>query len=329
MRAPLPIVVAVALSLLACSGGASSDIGKSPDDGGSAGDDRGAGPASDAGAQAAADAATTDVATTDAAGDGGAGSGWWRPTSAAPLHFQWQLGTTFSYPGDVVPGHTVFDLDGENTPAAVVAQLHALGPDIKVLCYVDVGSWEKSRSDAAQFPAAVLGNALVGWPDEKWLDVRQQSVLLPLMKNRLVDWCVKKGFDAVEPDNLDGFNNNPGFPFTHDDNIAYDLAIADMAHSLGLSIGLKNMPSDAVAMEPHYDWALDEQCFQYAECDAFAQSFLAKGKAVWNVEYSMAPDCAKANAMHMNSEQRDLSLVGPMASGYVYQTCVPDSQSTW
>jgi hypothetical protein len=252
------------------------------------------------------------------------------PSSATPSHYHWQLSTKVVVPGDVVPGQglIVYDIDGENNDAATVAALHALGPNVKVVCYVDVGTYENFRSDAASFPASVRG-ASNGWPGEQWLDARQQSILLPIMKNRFIQWCVNKGFDAIEPDNLDAWSNSSGFPLTEADNLSYDTAIASLAHSLNMSIGLKNLPGNSAQLEPSFDWALDEQCTEFSECDSYKTSFLAKGKAVWDVEYSKAPDCSGAAAMHMNAQQRDLNLVGPADSGYVYKPCIADSQTAW
>jgi hypothetical protein len=285
----------------------------------------------DAGAPATGSDAGTPPVTGDAAvpppnSDGG----WWRPGSDVPIHYHWQLSAVFAAPADEVAGsgQVVYDIDGETNTAATVATLHALGPNVKVVCYVDVGTYENYRSDAASFPASVLGSSN-GWPGEQWLDVRQQSVLLPIMQARFQKWCVDKGFDAIEPDNLDGWQNTSGFPLTESDNVSYDLAIAALAHSLGLSVGLKNVPSNAAAMEPSFDWALDEQCFEFNECDSYTSSFLAKGKAVWDVEYNKAPDCAQAGSAHMNAQMRDLNLVAPGGSGYVYNPCVPDTQTTW
>ncbi len=268
-----------------------------------------------------------EASSPDAAVDAGS-AGWWKPSSAKPLPFHWQLSTVLAVPADVVAGQTVYDIDGEKNDAATVAALHALGPDVKVICYVNVGAWEDFRPDAAQFPAAVIGSTN-GWPGEKWLDARAQAILLPLMKARFVSWCVHKGFDAVEPDNLDAWSNTSGFPLTHDENIAYDVAIAGLVHSLGLSVGLKNLPAEAPAIEPHFDWALDEQCYEFSECAPYVPSFLANGKAVWEIEYNAAPNCADANAKHMNAALRDLNLVGPKDMGYVYQPCLADSVTAW
>ena len=88
------------------------------------------------------------------------------------------------------------------------------------------------------FPSSVLGSSN-GWPGEKWLDIRQISALAPIMTARM-QMCVQKGFDALEPDNIDGYANSTGFPLTAQDQLAYNQWIANTAHSLGLSVGLKN-----------------------------------------------------------------------------------------
>ncbi len=67
------------------------------------------------------------------------------------------------------------------------------------------------------------------------------GLLAPLMRARL-DLCQAKGFDAVEPDNIDGYqvDGGTGFPLTAGDQLRYNRWIAAEAHCRGLSIGLKN-----------------------------------------------------------------------------------------
>ena len=132
------------------------------------------------------------------------------------------------------------------------------------MCYIDFGTWENWRPDQASFPSSVLGSSN-GWPGEKWLDIRQISTLAPIMTARM-QMCVQKGFDALEPDNIDGYSNSTGFPLTAADQLAYNEWIANTAHSLGLSVGLKNDVDQTAQLEPFFDWALDEQCNQYSEC---------------------------------------------------------------
>ena len=181
-----------------------------------------------------------------------------------------------------------------------MAAIHAAGAI--AVCYVDVGTLEMGRSDYSQFPSSVVGPAVSGWPGENWLLVTaaNQPVILPLMKTRFADWCQAKGFDAIEPDNVDGWTNISNI--SQADNLAYDLAISQLAHALPLSIGLKNLATDLSASQlpmfvGAFDWALNEQCYEYNECDAYTQSgsFLPAGKAVFDVEYNTSPDCTQAN----------------------------------
>ena len=82
------------------------------------------------------------------------------------------------------------------------------------MCYIDVGTWENWRPDAGKFPKSVLGNKDGHWAGERWLDIRQTSILEPIMAHRF-NLCKKKGFDGVDPDNLDGYQNKTGFPITY------------------------------------------------------------------------------------------------------------------
>src|SRR3954470_2981305 len=172
--------------------------------------------------------------------------------------WQWQLTT----PVDQTVNASVFDIDLSDNSASVVASLHAKGR--KVICYISAGTYENWRPDASQFPASVRGSSN-GWPGEQWLDIRRLDVLGPIMQARL-DLCKAKGFDAVEPDNIDGYTNKTSFPLSSVDQLAYNRFLAKAAHTRGLSIGLKNDIDQARDLVGDFDWALNEQCFQYNEC---------------------------------------------------------------
>jgi hypothetical protein len=172
--------------------------------------------------------------------------------------WQWQLST----PVDQSVRAQVFDIDLFENSAAVVASLHRRG--LRVICYLDAGSYENFRPDAGRFPRSVLGRAN-GWPGERWLDIRRLSVLAPIMKARF-ELCRHKHFDGVEADNVDGYENNTGFPIKAAQQLTYNRWLAATAHSLDLSIALKNDVDQAVQLQPYFDYALDEQCFEYSEC---------------------------------------------------------------
>jgi hypothetical protein len=226
--------------------------------------------------------------------------GIWIP--AASTTWQWQLQGTLNTTVDAA----MYDIDLFDHSAAVVAGLHAKGR--KVVCYLSAGTWEDWRPDAAQFPAAVLGNRVSGWPGERWLDIRRLDVLGPIMGARL-DLCRQKGFDAVEPDNIDGYTNKPGFPLTAQDQLRYNTWLAAAAHARGLSIGLKNDLDQVKDLVGQFDWALNEQCFQYKECGLLAP-FTKAGKAVFVVEYNLATAefCEQAVMLGFNAMKKNLSL---------------------
>jgi hypothetical protein len=225
-------------------------------------------------------------------------AGLWSP--APGTTWQWQLQGTIDLSVDV----PVYDVDLFDTSAATVAELHARGR--RVICYLSAGSWEDWRPDASRFPAAVKGRSN-GWPGERWLDVRRLDVLGPIMEARL-DLCRSKGFDAVEPDNIDGYTNQTGFPLTAADQLRYNRFLADAAHARGLSIGLKNDLEQVRDLVATFDWALNESCYQWNEC-ALLMPFVHAGKAVLHVEYgSSSAFCADARARGFSSMRKRQSL---------------------
>jgi hypothetical protein len=177
----------------------------------------------------------------------------------------------------------------------------------RAVCYIDAGTWENWRSDANSFPASVQGSNN-GWPGEKWLDVRQLSVLGPILTARF-QMCKNKGFDAVEPDNIDGYSNNTGFPLSYQDQLTYNRWIAQTVHSLGLTVALKNDIDQVGDLLSSFDFVIDEQCFEFAECNTLLP-FVNANKAVFEVEYNLDPSqfCSTANAMNFNALKKDLAL---------------------
>jgi hypothetical protein len=202
---------------------------------------------------------------------------WYRP--APGTTWQWQLSGTVNSAYDAA----IYDIDLFDAPQSLIDQLHQAGR--KVVCYFSAGSYEEWRDDASRFAAADLGNALDGWPGERWLDIRSSAVRA-IMTDRL-DLAVAKACDAVEPDNVDGYSNAPGFPLTAADQLAYNRFLAGEAHARGLGIGLKNDLEQVPELVGDFDFAVNEQCHAYDECAALAP-FVTAGKAVLNAEYDVA-----------------------------------------
>ena len=217
------------------------------------------------------------------------------PWAPAPgTAWQWQLSGTPA----LVPGVDVYGMDGQETTAAEVRRFRAAGK--RTICYLSAGTLEDWRPDAGAFPRSVVGAPMEEWEGERWLDVRRLDVLLPLMAARMDD-CARKGFDAVEPDNVDGYLHGTGFPLRAEDQLRYNRALAGLAHERGLSVALKNDVDQIGPLEPHFDFAINEECFRYDECDAYAP-FLAAGKAVLNAEYEDTPGrCERARELGISS----------------------------
>lgn len=244
----------------------------------------------------------------------------WHP--ALKTSWNWVLSTVPKAPYRSV---AMYDIDGFDASASDVTALHSAG--IKAVCYLSAGTYENWRSDASQFPAAVLGSDVDGWAGEKWLDVRniQQSgsALHSIMDARL-DMCKQKGFDAVELDNVDGYNNSSGFSLTAADQLYYDATLANDSHSRGLSVLQKNDNEQIPDLLPYFDGALNEQCNQYKECttaqngDYGLNQYVAAGKPVFQAEYSLATSkfCSADNTNNFNGVRFALDL-----DDSVFQPC--------
>ena len=224
----------------------------------------------------------------------------WAPRPG--LTWQWQLSGRL----DVSVPAQVYDVDLFDTSADQVRHLHALGR--KVICYLDVGSYEPDRPDSAKYPRALLGRPLDGWPNERWLDIRRLDLLGPLIAARM-DLCAAKGFDGVDPDNVDGFSNDTGFPLTAAEQGRFNTWVAELAHRHGLAVGLKNDLDQVSALQPSFDFAVNEQCVQYHEC-ASLSPFVRAGKAVFHVEYHLplARFCPVTRPLGFSSMKKRPSL---------------------
>jgi hypothetical protein len=258
------------------SAGASGTAGAA----GTSGANGGAGRVGSAGAAGTAGAAgvTGSAGATGAAG--AAGSAHWKPAQGTT--FYWDLSNA---PPDNTKNVGAYDIDGWNNTAQEVATLHARG--VKVVCYMDAGTYEPGRPDSGSFPTSLKGKAVEGWPGEFWLDVTAagpnhaalQAIMLARFKT-----CQQKGFDAVEPDNLDSYENKPGFATTAADQLAYNEWIATTVHGLGLAVFQKNDLDQIDTLQPFFDGILDEECNKYSECSTLAP-YTAAGKPAWDAEY--------------------------------------------
>ncbi len=204
---------------------------------------------------------------------------WYRP--AVDVNAQVQLQGTPNISYDV----ELYVLDLFDTDSAVIDALHADGR--KMICYFSAGTFENWRDDAGRFTAADKGRRLGNWPGERWLDIRSQNVRA-IMTDRL-DLAVQRGCDGVDPDNVDGYSNRTGLPLTYQDQIDYNTWLAAQAHQRGLAISLKNDLGQIDDLVAHFDFAINESCHEWDECELL-MPFIEAGKPVVHINYLYADD---------------------------------------
>lgn len=233
-------------------------------------------------------------------------AGW---TPQVSDQWEWQLGSTTI---DTKYNVKVYDIDMYDAqPSNIISTLHAQGR--VVVCYIDVGTAENWRADYSQFKPADLGNNVDGWAGEKWVDTRSTNVR-NIMAARIAT-AKTKGCDGVEPDNVDGYTNNPGFPLTAATQLDFNKYIASTVHAQGLKVGLKNDVDQISALASSFDFAVNEQCHQYSECGGYT-AFTNAGKPVFNAEYAkkyksgstQSQMCASARAANLRTLVLSINL---------------------
>ena len=232
---------------------------------------------------------------------------WYKPNKN--VTWQWQL------QGELNTSYNVelFDIDLFDTDAKTIKILQQNGK--KVICYFSAGSYENWREDASNFPDEALGNDLDDWEGEKWLDIRNQEVRNIILSR--LDLAKEKGCDGVEPDNVNGYQNDTGFTLTANDQLDYNKFLSLQARERGLAIALKNDIDQIEELEAFFDFALNEQCNEYDECNKYLP-FINHKKAVLNAEYAQkyvdntdgARDklCQKSNELHLRTLVLPLKL---------------------
>jgi hypothetical protein len=222
--------------------------------------------------------------------------------------------------GAPAPAPGIYDIDAIINPASTVAALHAMGKH--VVCYIEVGaagnyyaasdeglttSYYAQLQNAGEFGAKVSG-----YP-EYYLDIKSPTTV-SIIETMIRQQCAAKGFDAVETDIDEEYNDPSGFSLTKADEEQYMTTLANYMHSLGLGWWIKN-PDDtgdsyASDMYPYADAVLTEQCNQYSTCGAL--SAYVGNKAVFNAEYRVKTTsfCPKDDARGFNGARFNLGLTG-------------------
>ncbi len=232
------------------------------------------------------------------------------PDTATPPHWtpslitSWQI--QMSGHLDTSPVVEMFVLDLFDVTPETIADLHSRGT--KVVCSFSAGTYDSTRPDAADFPTALLGQPLPDSPNERWLNVSDLQSLAPIMLHR-ISIASQKGCDGLDPRHMDVYARDSGFPLNAEDQLAYNMFLANAAHQNGLSIGLHNNLQQVAELFPYFDWELNEECFSNNDCDLLLP-FIQAGKPVFLIEYHQPPNifCPPTNALNINGLHKNTGL---------------------
>ncbi len=156
------------------------------------------------------------------------------------------------------------------------------------------------------------------WPGELVLDTRRADDLLAVLRP-WVDECADRGFQAIEPDNLDSYGRSQG-ALTEDDNLALVRELAAYAHGRGLAVAQKNAAELGTrGRDAGLDLAVSEDCQQYDECDVYTELY----PRLLEVEYDEGAfqDACEARGGRTAVLLRDRDVVPKGSPGHLSRTC--------
>ncbi len=145
----------------------------------------------------------------------------------------------------------------------------------------------------------------------------------------MIRTCDRKGFDAVEFDNLDSwtrFDDTPRegeVPFGKGAAVAYATRLTRLAHRRGLASAQKNttqLTRRQARARIGFDFAIAEECGVYKECGDFRRLY---GDHVISIEYNrkgFAAAC-KAIGSKVSVVLRDVNVTAPGSRTYRYDSC--------
>lgn len=166
------------------------------------------------------------------------------------------------------------------------------------------------------------------WPDEHILDPgtgHARTIILDRL-GEVIDGCAKRGFAAVEIDNLDIAER---FEAISEDGVhALARSYVERAHQSGVAIAQKNAAE--ITRNAHddlgFDFAVTEECAAFDECDAYTEVY---GDHVLEIEYSdslaeagltFSDVCDRGDRAPLTI-LRDRELVAAGETGHRYETC--------
>lgn len=257
-----------------------------------------------------------DGSGSDTKGDGTGSDGTSTMVTLPPVggKLDYQLGGAYTPPAGV----TIVSRDRNASSASGVYNI----------CYVngfqiqpdEESFWKTQHADLILEDAN--GNPVIDadW-NEMLIDVStpaKQSAVAAIVGG-WINGCAAAGFDAIEIDNLDSYARSGG-RLTEANAVATMALFSQAAHAKGLAIAQKNS-AELVDRKAQLgtDFVVAEECNRYSECDVYRGVY---GDRVLVIEYrsqDFSTGCSKYPSLSI--VLRDLDLVMPSQSGYVYDGC--------
>jgi Glycoside-hydrolase family GH114 len=160
--------------------------------------------------------------------------------------------------------------------------------------------------------------------DRSWnevlLDVSTPAVRAELASvvDSWVDGCARRGFQAVEPDNLDSYERSEG-RLTPSGNAAFARTLVRHAHAAGLAVAQKNTAGLLPERQSiGFDFAVTEECGRYGECGRYAAAYAGR---VFDVEYETRGLTAACRGAAVSVVLRDRDVRPPGTRGHLHRTC--------
>ena len=244
-----------------------------------------------------------------------ASSGTWAPPPANAA-FDYQIGSPYTPPAGV-------SVVSRDHGAAAAAGLYNI-------CYVnafqaqpDDLSWWQSKHPSVLLRDA-SGKVVI---DKDWNEAlldystAAKRAELTTVVGTWIDECAGKGFQGLEPDNLDSYTRSKGL-LTESQAVAYAASLTSYAHGKGLAVGQKNTAdlSTATAKQVGFDFAVAEECADFSECQSYTASY---GTHVIVIEYSQSGFTKACNSYgsKLSVVLRDVDVTSPGSKSYVFKTC--------
>jgi hypothetical protein len=197
------------------------------------------------------------------------------------------------------------------------------------VCYVNAFQTQPDAKWPADLVLRALGDD-PNWGGEYLLDIstRAKRRRIAARLERYLRACARKGFDAVEPDNLDSWTRFDGtpregdVPFGKPQALAFARLLTRRAHALGLAVAQKNTVelTRAQVRRVGFDFAIAEECGRYRECGAYRRLY---GDRVLAIEYRRRDFRATCLAVgdRIAVVLRDRDVTAPGSRTYRFDSC--------